>query len=556
LSSTNLLSRKIDRRTALKVGGVGALTTLAGASPARAATAPTVGGATTWLNVRSFGAAGNGQTDDTAALNAACAAARALPTPDGVATVYLPAGNYKITNTINVWNVFLKGDGQGATRIIAAHDWAASGAPNSSWALDQQPSSGTSGGVGLPAPDATSVGAPPRAGTWIEDLWVMGPADRVYGEVNCHLSGIRVGGGAGYSRLRIDGFFAGSFIFSDHEKLLGPGMQGGNYYGIYYGEPSPSNGDQVIADIELDGAGWASIGVSANTCFGNASFRKLHLGQGPFGIYKEESTGTSLAGLILSGVVLTNVSFEGCANGNIFANGPTGGNASVAQCVFDASPSVNALDPGSMVPLSTTDRFGRPIGRMNAPIDLGKGTWGYNEVLGQDPAYPRPGVTTYSAVIACGMFIGGRFGRAEDGLGRVAHDGKLFTTGGCEGDALIMSRATSCRLLRSSQNGILTGDLVESSGGGTPGCQRSTGGRLPLGVAMHGASNAQSVAVAFSGLASVRCGTNTINPNDPLIADPSQVGCVKAGMITSTNIVGVAQQPSSNGTVSMIIQGL
>jgi hypothetical protein len=552
LSPTNLLNRKIDRRTALKVGGLGAITTLAGARPAQAATVPTVGGATTWLNALYYGAVGDGKTDNTAALNAACDAARAYTAAaNGVAVVYLPAGDYKISNTINVWNVYLKGDGQGATRIVADRDWAANGAPNSSWALDQQPSSGAGGGVGLPAPDASSVGPAPREGTWIEDLWVMGPADAVTGKVNCHLSGVRVGNNGGYSRLRIDGFFAGAFLFSDHEKLLGPGEQGGNYYGIYYGEPSPSNGDQVIADIELDGAGWASIGISANTCFGNASFRKLHLGYCPFGIYKEESSG----GLILAGVVLSNVSFEACGNGNIFANGPTGGNADVTQCVFDASPSVNALNPGVLA-LSTTDRFGRPINRMNAPIDLGQGQWSYNEVLGQNPAYPHPGVTNYSALIACGMFLGGRFGRADDGLGRIVQDGKVFTTGGCAGDAVIMSRGTFCRLLRSSGNQILVNDLVESSGGGTPGCQRSSGTRMPIGVAMHGASNGQTLAVAFSGLVSVRCGTNNINANDPLVADASQVGCVKTGTTASSNIVGVAQQASSNGVVSMIVQGL
>lgn len=554
MSASNLLNREISRRTALKVGGAGALATLAGASSARADSAPvpTAGGATTWLNVRSYGAVGNGYADDTAALNAACDAARAYPgAGNGVAVVYVPAGRYKISSTINVWNVFLKGDGQGATVIVADSDWAANGAPNSSWALDQQPSGGARGGVGLPAPDANSLGTPATAGTWIEDLWLNGPADRIYGKVNCHLSGIRVAGGAGYSRLRIDGFFAGAFLFSDHEKILGPGQQGGNYYGIYCGEPSQSRGDQVIADIELDGAGWASIGISPNQVFGNASLRKLHLGVAPFGIYKEESSGDAA---ILSNCVLTNVSFESSGNGNIFANGPGGGGAGVYSCVFDNSPSVNALDPGPQVPISTQDTYGRAIGRMVAPIDLGQGEWAYNEVLGADITQMQ-GSSAYSALIACREFLGGRYGPGAWGIDTAVRDGTLFTSGYSVGDAVVMYDGTSCRLLPAAGDGILTGDLLETAGG-TAGCRRSTGTRMPMGVAQHAANNSNSVAVAYSGRVTVRCGANTISANDPLIADPSQIGCVKTGSLTSPNIVGVALEGNSTGTVVAILQGL
>lgn len=543
----------MSRRSALLAGGTTMLAAFARGHVAQAATqVPTTGGATTWLNVRAYGAQGDGVTDDTAAITAACNAARALPgSGDAVAVVYLPTGIYRISSTINVWNVFMKGDGQGSTRIIASHDWA-TGGPNTSWALDQQPSNGPGGGVGLPAPSASYVGVAPNEGTWIEDLWVNGPGGIVAGQVPCHLSGVRVGNGAGYSRLRIDGFYAGAFLFSDHEKLIGPGEQGGNYYGVYFGEPSQSSGDQIIMDITLDGAAWASIGVSTNRSIGGVAMRKLHLGTAPFGIYKEECSD----GLIMGGSVLSNVAFESCGNGNIFVNGPGGGGASVENCVFDVGGSTNALDPGRQIPLSTTDVFGRAIGRMNAPIDLGTGDWMGNEVLGVDVALPKPGVTNYSALFACGLFTGGRYGPGEQALQRVNGDGKLFTSGSNSGDALIMSYATACRLLRTNGNGMLLGDLVESSGGGQPGCQRSTATRIAMGVAMHPANNAQSVAVAYSGLVGIRCGTNTISANDPLVADPTQIGCVKTAPSPMTvGIVGVAQNPSSNGTVIAILQG-
>ena len=58
------------------------------------------------VNVRDFGAVGNGTTDDTAAINAAIAFAG----PTGK-SVYLPAGKYLITSTIAIdWAITLFGD--------------------------------------------------------------------------------------------------------------------------------------------------------------------------------------------------------------------------------------------------------------------------------------------------------------------------------------------------------------------------------------------------------------------------------------------------------------
>ena len=51
----------------------------------------------TWFNVRAYGAAGNGTTDDTAAIQAAITAAGTA----GGGTVFLPHGNYKVSSTLN-----------------------------------------------------------------------------------------------------------------------------------------------------------------------------------------------------------------------------------------------------------------------------------------------------------------------------------------------------------------------------------------------------------------------------------------------------------------------
>ena len=79
-----------------------------------------------FLNVKTYGALGNGAQDDTpyiqAAINAALALAQA-----GTGTVYFPAGQYKITSTLNCssanntasgYGVVLRGDGHQASQIF------------------------------------------------------------------------------------------------------------------------------------------------------------------------------------------------------------------------------------------------------------------------------------------------------------------------------------------------------------------------------------------------------------------------------------------------------
>jgi hypothetical protein len=66
----------------------------------------------TWVNVRSLGAAGDGTTDDTAALRKAIAEHK---------TIYFPAGQYRVTDTIQLKPyTILIGLHPGITRILLA----------------------------------------------------------------------------------------------------------------------------------------------------------------------------------------------------------------------------------------------------------------------------------------------------------------------------------------------------------------------------------------------------------------------------------------------------
>lgn len=71
------------------------------------------------VDVTALGAVGDGTTDDTAALNAAIAAAAAESALGGFTIVHLPAGTYRFTSPLNLSsNMVLKGDGAGSTTLL------------------------------------------------------------------------------------------------------------------------------------------------------------------------------------------------------------------------------------------------------------------------------------------------------------------------------------------------------------------------------------------------------------------------------------------------------
>ena len=66
------------------------------------------------LNVKNYGAKGNGTTDDTAAINAVISQA-----PSAGSVVYLPAGTYRLTQPLYLKpNMILRGDGSALTSLI------------------------------------------------------------------------------------------------------------------------------------------------------------------------------------------------------------------------------------------------------------------------------------------------------------------------------------------------------------------------------------------------------------------------------------------------------
>ncbi len=123
-----------------------------------------------WVDVRAYGATGDGSVDDGPAIRAALAAANTGK--GGLTQVYLPAGVYRIASTLALpSNVTLFGDGsrpgnQGGTEILYSGSGTAvtAGAPGQDWSNSQirglrvaRDSSGGSDGWGLQVFNPTNV---------------------------------------------------------------------------------------------------------------------------------------------------------------------------------------------------------------------------------------------------------------------------------------------------------------------------------------------------------------------------------------------------------------
>ena len=104
----------LSRRRLARTVVAAALTLAAGAltlAVAHSASAATV------LNVKDYGATGDGSTNDTAAINKAIAAANAT---SGGATVHFPSGTYKSANSIHMMSNVTLDLGSGATIMGAS----------------------------------------------------------------------------------------------------------------------------------------------------------------------------------------------------------------------------------------------------------------------------------------------------------------------------------------------------------------------------------------------------------------------------------------------------
>lgn len=133
LRRANRISRPMRRQltAALAATGVaGILTVLRARGPAGSNVPASLGQASydpDVFNVRSFDAAGDGQTDDSAAIASAAAAAVANSLRGQPSALYFPSGTCRLVTTLPTWTVPISVFGDGQARSVIRVDPAFSG---------------------------------------------------------------------------------------------------------------------------------------------------------------------------------------------------------------------------------------------------------------------------------------------------------------------------------------------------------------------------------------------------------------------------------------------
>jgi hypothetical protein len=238
--------------------------------------------------------------------------------------LYFPPGSYNLTDDGTVQRQFEPNAGQrlmivGPTPAVSSGDCAVTitcGDPgldahsNPKYVIRMLNSS-ASADPGFPDLPYNENAAP-----WIvENVCFVGPGSGVgFGALPAVGNGIRFSGKGICRGVGIVGFRAGACVHNDHQRFFDVYFQGNGYNMLW--EATNGLGDQMVDNFHLESASIACIGIHCQGAILQAAFRSGHFGNAPYGIYRFGDTGGR--SVSMAGVTMTNVSFEGCGNGNLF----------------------------------------------------------------------------------------------------------------------------------------------------------------------------------------------------------------------------------------------
>lgn len=261
----------------------------------------------TAFNVTASGAIGDGNVDDTFAIQAAADKCNANAR-DGV--VEFPAGTFKITSTITFTNCRVRGAGM--VNTVIAPTTALAGSP----------------AVVITAP---SNGGSLRQGG-MEDMQIIGPSAAP--TLGLHPSSLvdclRIDNPMTLERVRVTncdrGFNENSA--SGHITYVSA-ESASNYYSVFKtkqgGSPGTDGGDSSYYDCNFS-ASFAVIGVANNAVVNGMAAFGGTWGSSPYVMWQEASGGT---GAILTTVYFHEVHFENIGNGVIGVGSTAGGAGSI-----------------------------------------------------------------------------------------------------------------------------------------------------------------------------------------------------------------------------------
>ena len=368
---------------------------------------------TTFLNVRSFGAKGDGISRPLSTIYTTLAAAQVVhPSAasladelDGVATqtainylrdngggtLYSQRGTY-ICNTEILLPKCVLYDSTVASQV----NWLGDGfgtkykwntdLGTGKWAV--RPADGTLGGIGYKCEGV------------IDSIRFVGPSETyTTGVAPCQMHGVMPGAMRKMYNCAIGFFYAGLCIIGDHSQFINIECYR-NYYGIYYENPySNLYGDFLFEGCQINGCAFAAIGIDYRAT-GQGTFIKCYIGGGPYGIYKE-CNGQTTYSAALKG--FGNSLFEHCTMEFI-------GNALISD-----EAEANGGYPVSywfgtkfrMINFNWLASLNLPGKAKNAVINMGKGErvefLGFQETFGWDPG----ALSTFNIRLSPGFFIEG-----------------------------------------------------------------------------------------------------------------------------------------------------
>lgn len=185
-------------------------------------------GTSPFYNVMDYGATGNGTTDDTAAINAAIAAAAPSSQPTGN-TVFFPAGTYLVSSALTVpAGVILEGTGwntPGSEANTFAGSWIFVDAGASFSPVTISGSGGSVRKLGFNVPNQSTSGGPASAGAMvlitannalIEDVCLYNPYGGIYLNGGAQAVMRRIFGQPIQFGIKIDGSEDTNYIDSVH----------------------------------------------------------------------------------------------------------------------------------------------------------------------------------------------------------------------------------------------------------------------------------------------------------------------------------------------------